>query len=270
MRSRKRLKCLGDFKMKNKKEDSLLKIVCTGKFGRKVFRWLATHKALGADLLMPKDERALRKLKRYDGELVFAVCANPEKDTAFLNALQEGCPKDGLVVTVMPVPAFKEDSEKTAFVSSLKGLKAHSVLLAENAELKGESALAAALGICLKRLAEGVSLPNIVSFDFSDVKSVLRQRKGFATIGFGTARTSKLQEATAKSLSNSLLTRSMRASGAILHITGGPELSLDEIQDAGSLVCKKLGKDANVIWGARLSEKMKGKVEVFTMLTGIK
>ena len=47
-------------------------------------------------------------------------------------------------------------------------------------------------------------------------------------------------------------------------------MTLDEVARIGELVTESLDEDANVIWGARISEDMKGKVTVMTIMTGVK
>lgn len=59
------------------------------------------------------------------------------------------------------------------------------------------------------------------------------------------------------------------ATGALIHIEGGPDLTLDEISRAGELVTQNMDPEANVIWGARVSEDMKGKIVVMTIVTGV-
>ena len=59
------------------------------------------------------------------------------------------------------------------------------------------------------------------------------------------------------------------ATGALIHVEGGPDMTLDEVSRIGELVTESLDDDANVIWGARGSEAMKGKVAVMTIITGV-
>ena len=60
------------------------------------------------------------------------------------------------------------------------------------------------------------------------------------------------------------------ATGALIHVWGGPDLTLDEINQVGEQVTETLDEDANVIWGARISEDMRGKLMVMTIITGVK
>ena len=56
----------------------------------------------------------------------------------------------------------------------------------------------------------------------------------------------------------------------MIHVWGGPDLTLEEINRVGETVTETLDEDANVIWGARVSDDMKGKLMVMTIITGVK
>ncbi|MEA3229375.1 MAG: cell division protein FtsZ, partial [archaeon] len=60
------------------------------------------------------------------------------------------------------------------------------------------------------------------------------------------------------------------ATGALVHITGGPDMKLTEIGEIGDFVSKHLDPDASTIWGARIEPNMQGKIRVITIITGIK
>ena len=60
------------------------------------------------------------------------------------------------------------------------------------------------------------------------------------------------------------------ATGALIHVIGGPDMTLDDINRVGELVTESLDDDANVIWGARVDEGMKGRITVMTIITGVK
>ena len=55
----------------------------------------------------------------------------------------------------------------------------------------------------------------------------------------------------------------------MIHISGGTDLTLDEVSKIGELVTEALDPEANVIWGARIDEAMKGKLRVMTIVTGV-
>ncbi|MCK5347633.1 MAG: cell division protein FtsZ, partial [Candidatus Heimdallarchaeota archaeon] len=83
--------------------------------------------------------------------------------------------------------------------------------------------------------------------------------------------TNKVEEAVKGALSNPLLDINYKgATGALIHIHGGTDMTLDEVSNVGEMVTESLDEEANVIWGARVSDEMKGKLTVMTIITGVK
>jgi cell division protein FtsZ len=122
----------------------------------------------------------------------------------------------------------------------------------------------------IKGIVETIAVPSLVNLDFADVKAIMTNG-GVAAIGVGSSdTTNKVDEAVALALSNPLLDIDYKgATGALLHIIGGPDLTLDEISKAGELITQAMDEDANVIWGARIKDDMKGKVTIMTIMTGV-
>ncbi len=123
----------------------------------------------------------------------------------------------------------------------------------------------------IKGIVETIAVPSLVNLDYADVKAIMTNG-GVAAIGVGASDTNnRVDEAVKGALSNPLLDISYQgATGALIHICGGPDLTLDEINRIGELVTESLDDDANVIWGARVSEEMKGRLTVMTIITGVK
>jgi len=59
------------------------------------------------------------------------------------------------------------------------------------------------------------------------------------------------------------------ASGGLVHITGGPDLTLKEAEGIADNITERLEASANVIWGARIQDNYKGKVRVMAIMTGV-
>jgi cell division protein FtsZ len=59
------------------------------------------------------------------------------------------------------------------------------------------------------------------------------------------------------------------ASGGLVHITGGPDLTLKEAEGIAQRITERLEASANVIWGARIQDEYKGKVRVMAIMTGV-
>ena len=122
----------------------------------------------------------------------------------------------------------------------------------------------------IKGIVETIAVPSLVNLDYADVKAIMTNG-GVAAIGVGSSDTNnKVDESVKGALSNPLLDISYAgATGALIHVTGGPDMTLEEISRVGELVTESLDADANVIWGARVDENMKGKMTVMTIITGV-
>jgi cell division protein FtsZ len=123
----------------------------------------------------------------------------------------------------------------------------------------------------IRGIVETIAVPSLVNLDYADVKAIMTNG-GVAAIGVGASDTTgKVEEAVKGALSNPLLDIDYKgATGALIHIEGGPDMTLDEVSKVGDLVTQTLDQDANVIWGARVSEEMRGKLTVMTIITGVK
>jgi len=123
----------------------------------------------------------------------------------------------------------------------------------------------------IKGIVETIAVPSLVNLDYADVKAIMTNGD-VAAIGVGSSGTNnRVEEAVHGALSNPLLDISYKgATGALIHIAGGPDMTLDEVTRVGELVTESMDQDANVIWGARISEEMKGKLTVMTIMTGVK
>ena len=122
----------------------------------------------------------------------------------------------------------------------------------------------------IRGIVETIAVPSLVNLDFADVKAIMNGG-GVAAIGVGASDTkNRVDEAVRGALSNPLLDIDYAgATGAIIHIHGGPDLTLEETKMVGEQVTKEMDPDANVIWGARISDDMRGKLVVMTIITGV-
>ncbi|MBD3355185.1 cell division protein FtsZ [Candidatus Woesearchaeota archaeon] len=123
----------------------------------------------------------------------------------------------------------------------------------------------------IKGIVETIAVPSLVNLDYADVKAIMTNG-GVAAIGVGSSDTNnRVEESVKGALNNPLLDINYEgATGALIHVIGGPDMTLDEISRAGELVTESLDDEANVIWGARVSDDMKGKLTVMTIITGVK
>jgi len=122
----------------------------------------------------------------------------------------------------------------------------------------------------IKGIVEIIAVPSLVNLDYADVKAIMANGD-VSVIGVGESDSEhRVEEAVKRALSNPLLDVSYEgATGALIHITGGNDLTLDEVSRAGEMITEALDPDANVIWGARVANDMSGKMRVMTIITGV-
>jgi len=145
------------------------------------------------------------------------------------------------------------------------------VQIAGNLPLKQAFAVANELiSTMIKGIVETIAVPSLVNLDYADVKAIMTSG-GVSVIGIGESDTEhRVEEAVKRALSNPLLDVTYDgATGALIHITGGDDLTLDEVNKVGEIVTKSLDPDAQVIWGARISEDMNNRLRVMTIITGV-
>jgi cell division protein FtsZ len=122
----------------------------------------------------------------------------------------------------------------------------------------------------IKSIVEIIAVPSLINLDYADVRAIMSDG-GVSVIGVGESDTEqRVAEAVNRALSNPLLdVKYDGARGALIHITGGPDMTLEEAEKVGALVTESLDRDANIIWGARIDNKFQGKLRVMTIITGV-
>ncbi len=122
----------------------------------------------------------------------------------------------------------------------------------------------------VKGITETITQPSLINIDFADIRSVMAT-EGLSLIAVGESNgTNKVHEVVNDTLKNTLLDVDITgAKGALIHITGGPELTLGEANEIGELLTDQIDPKATVIWGARVDNTFQNKVEVITIFTGV-
>lgn len=123
----------------------------------------------------------------------------------------------------------------------------------------------------VKGTTELVTKAGLVNLDFADIKAVM-SNGGVAMIGVGESDSqNRATEAVEKAIENPLLDVDIdEASGALVNIIGGLDLTLDEARRVIETVGKKISPNAKMIWGAQLSEDMDKTLRVLLIVTGVK
>jgi cell division protein FtsZ len=118
-------------------------------------------------------------------------------------------------------------------------------------------------------ISDLVTLPGLINLDFADVRTIMSDA-GNALLGIGMGvGESRAIEASIQAASSPLLDTSMEGARSILlSITGGPNLSLWEVNEAAKAVAEAAHPDANIIFGAMVDEKLDDQVWVTVVATG--
>jgi cell division protein FtsZ len=121
-----------------------------------------------------------------------------------------------------------------------------------------------------KGISDLVVVPGLVNLDFADVKTIM-QNQGNALMGTGTAAGPERAAKAAREAIASPLLEDISISGAtgvLLNITGGRDLTLHEVNEASQVVLEAAGVEANVIFGAVIDPKLEGEMRVTVIATG--
>jgi len=122
----------------------------------------------------------------------------------------------------------------------------------------------------IKGITEMITKPGLINLDFSDVRTVL-QNGGVAMLGIGESDTeNRAMESVEEALNSPLLDVDITgAKGALVNVTGSPDMTLEEAERIVSHVGESLDPEAQIIWGAQISEDMKNAVRVMVVLSGV-
>ncbi len=118
-----------------------------------------------------------------------------------------------------------------------------------------------------------IIMPGLINLDFADIKTIMSERGGKAMMGTGEADgESRAIDAAVAAISNPLLddVQLNGASGVLINITGGYDITLCEVDEAANRVRQEINNpDANIIFGSTYDERMNGKIRVSVVATGI-
>ncbi|MFC7228888.1 cell division protein FtsZ [Salinirubellus salinus] len=191
--------------------------------------------------------------------------------------------EQGAIVVGMVSTPFNVERART--VKAEEGLEklrneADSIIVLDNNRLldyvpnlpigKAFSVMDQIIAETVKGISETITQPSLINLDYADMTSIMNQG-GVAVMLVGeTQDKNKTEEVVKDAMNHPLLDVDYRgASGGLVHITGGPDLTLKEAEGIAQNITERLEASANVIWGARIQEEYKGKVRVMAIMTGV-
>ena len=123
----------------------------------------------------------------------------------------------------------------------------------------------------VKGITELITKPGLINLDLADVRTVMTNG-GLAMIGMGESDTeNRALEAVEKALTNPLLSIDIDgAEGALINVTGGPDITIREAQEIVEAVSSRLSPDAKIIWGAQINKDLRDTVKTLIIVTGVK
>jgi len=123
----------------------------------------------------------------------------------------------------------------------------------------------------VKGIAELVTKAGLVNLDFADIRAVMKGG-GVALIGVGESDSeNRAVEAVEKAINNPLLDVDISgATGALINVAGGEDMTLDEARKVVETVSEKLSEDAKIIWGAQIYKDLQKTIRTMLIVTGVK
>jgi cell division protein FtsZ len=118
-------------------------------------------------------------------------------------------------------------------------------------------------------ISELITIPGLINVDFADVRTIMRDT-GSALMGIGTGTgENRAIEAAKMAISSPLLELSIDgAHGILFTITGGPDLTMNEVSEAAKIITSSASSDAKIIFGAIIDESMTGSMRISVVATG--
>ncbi len=119
-------------------------------------------------------------------------------------------------------------------------------------------------------ISDLIQKPGLINLDFADVRTIMLDM-GMALMGAGTAKGERRAiEAASAAISSPLLEENSveGAKGLLINVTGGPDMTLHEVNEATLLVQEKAHEDANIIFGSVIDPEIKDEVRVTVIATG--
>ena len=247
-------------------------------------------RGLGAGGFPEVAERAARESSREIEELVKG------SDLVFITAgmgggtgtgsapvVAEIAKKHNAVVTCMVSTPF--NVERARLIKADEGLdklriKADSTVVLDNNKLldfvpnlpinQAFSVMDQMIAETVKGLSETITVPSLINLDYADMKSIM-DTGGLSVMLWGEADEDAGVEAIVQeALNHPLLNVDYKgANGALVHITGGPNMSLKYVQDVAKSLTEDLDCYSNVILGARVLPEFEGKCRVMAIMTGV-
>ena len=197
------------------------------------------------------------KIAREMGALTIGVVTKPfmfegkKRSRHAAHGIQELRENVDTLIVIPNQKLLSVSSEKTPLLETFK--KADQILL-----------------YAVKGISDLINIRGLINLDFADIRTVMASQ-GMAIMGSGLASgDNRAVEAATQAISSPLLENISidGATGIIINVTGGPDLTLWEVNEASTLITEAAHEDAEIIFGAVIDNEMGDKVSVTVIATG--
>jgi len=184
-----------------------------------------------------------------------------------------------LVVSIATTPFEMEGARNKVAMCGLRSLRSASdtCLVLDNNRLldmvsnlpfhQALSIMDELISEMVKGTVEAITENSLINLDFADLKTIVKQG-GLSTVLYG--ENSDPEGVVRDALSNPLLDVPIGgATGALVHVTGGSNLTLKRLNKVMNALTSNLDPDAKVIFGARMDDKFEGSIRLIAVVTGI-
>ena len=122
----------------------------------------------------------------------------------------------------------------------------------------------------VKGITELITMPGLVNLDFADVRTVM-EKGGVAMIGLGESDSdSKAQDSVKSALRSPLLDVDISgANSALVNVTGGTDMSIEEAEGVVEEIYDRIDPDARIIWGTSVDDELEGEMRTMIVVTGV-
>lgn len=126
------------------------------------------------------------------------------------------------------------------------------------------------LRLGVQSISDLINVPGLINLDFADVTTVM-QNAGYAHMGVGSATgKDKAVQAAKAAISSPLLETSISgARGILINITASPDIGLDDVQTASTMISDEADPNAYIIWGAAFDATLEDELRVTVIATGL-
>jgi cell division protein FtsZ len=254
--------------------------------GKELTRGLGAGAVPNVGAEAAKESEAELKKALADSDMIFITSGmGGGTGTGAAPVIAEMAKKSGaLVVGVVTIPFAMEGSRRyenamiglekmEKFVDTLIVIPNEKLLeIAPNLPLHTAFKLAdEVLTNAVKGITELVTKSGLINLDFADIKTVMTGA-GMAMIGLGESDSeNRSEESVERALNNPLLDVDLSgASGALVNVTGGPDMTLEDARKIVAKVSETLAEDAKIIWGAQIMDDLNKVVKTMVVITGVK